>query len=102
MIRAMHRPTPIIVVSGLPRSGTSLMMQMLHAGGVPIAADHLRAPDEHNPRGYFELEAVKTIHESRDLKWLEDVRGKAIKIVSFLLGWLPESNDYLLLFMRRD
>jgi len=60
MIRAIHQPTPIIVVSGLPRSGTSLMMQMLRAGGVPIAADDVRAPDEHNPHGYFEFEAVKT------------------------------------------
>jgi hypothetical protein len=102
MIRAIHQPTPIIVVSGLPRSGTSLMMQMLRAGGVPIAADDVRAPDPHNPHGYFEFEAVKTIHEGRNLAWLEDVRGKAIKIVSYLLGWLPESTDYLLLFMRRD
>jgi hypothetical protein len=78
-----------------------MMMQMLNAGGVPIAADHTRAPDDHNPRGYFELEAVKTIHESGDLTWLGDVSGKAIKIVSYLLGWLPESHDYLLLFMRR-
>ena len=78
-----------------------MMMQMLNAGGVPIASDNTRAPDDHNPRGYFELEAVKRIHESGDLAWLGDVSGKAIKIVSYLLGFLPESNDYLLLFMRR-
>jgi hypothetical protein len=92
--------TMITVVSGLPRSGTSLVMQMLAAGGYPILSDHVRTPDEDNPRGYLEYEKVKTLE--RDQSWLAEAEGKAVKIVSFLLPKLPENFDYRVIFVRRD
>jgi hypothetical protein len=92
----------IVVVSGLPRSGTSMAMRMLEAGGMPILSDGLREPDEDNPRGYFELDAVKHLHADRDAAWLVSARGHAVKIISFLLTWLPETYNYRVIFMRRD
>jgi hypothetical protein len=90
----------IIIVSGLPRSGTSLMMQMLEAGGVAIVTDNLRTPDLDNPRGYHEFELVKKIKE--DASWLPGTRGKAFKMVSQLLFDLPASEQYRIVFMQRD
>ena len=90
----------VIVVSGLPRSGTSMMMQMLEAGGVPVLTDGVREPDEDNPKGYYELEAVKGTR--RDVSWLSQATGKAVKIVSMLLYELPEDRQYKVIFMRRD
>ena len=90
----------IVVVSGLPRSGTSLMMAMLQAGGVPLLSDGLRAPDADNPNGYFEFERVKQLRS--DQSWLADARGKALKIVVPLLFHLPESLDCRVLFMERN
>jgi hypothetical protein len=90
----------IVVVSGLPRSGTSLMMQMLDKGGVPAVTDSLRTPDVDNPRGYYEFEAVKKIKE--DASWLPETRGKVFKMVSQLLYDLPASESYRIVFMRRD
>jgi hypothetical protein len=90
----------IIIVSGLPRSGTSLMMQMLHGGGVEIITDHVRAADTDNPKGYYEYERVKTIE--RDTSWLPATRGKAFKMVSQLLYDLPPDETYRILFMQRD
>jgi hypothetical protein len=90
----------IVIVSGLPRSGTSLMMQLLEAGGVPVVTDHRRAPDADNPRGYHEFECVKKIKE--DASWLPDVRGKAVKMVSKLLYDLPATESYRIVFMERD
>ena len=90
----------IVVVSGLPRSGTSLMMAMLQAGGVPIFSDGLRAPDADNPNGYFEFEPVK--HLRTDHTWLAEARGKAVKIVVPLLFHLPGSFDCRVLFMERN
>jgi hypothetical protein len=76
---------------------------MLQAGGLPIVADDRRVADDANPHGYFELELVKHLGEKGgDTSWLPDARGKAIKIVSYLLTWLPESYDYRILFMERD
>jgi hypothetical protein len=92
----------IVVVSGLPRSGTSMAMRMLEAGGLPIVTDRLRVADEDNLRGYFEFEPVKHLHAGGDAGWLASSRGKAVKIISFLLTWLPESYDYRVIFMRRD
>ena len=83
----MNLDSEIVVVSGLPRSGTSLMMQMLHAGGIEVVTDHFRAADVDNPRGYFEFETAKNIE--RDTSWLPQVRGKAFKMVSQLLYHLP-------------
>jgi hypothetical protein len=90
----------IIVVSGLPRCGTSLMMQMLDRGGVPVITDHVRAADPDNPRGYYELERAKKIKV--DASWLPEARGKAFKMVSQLLYDLPASERYLVIFMERD
>ena len=90
----------ILIVSGLPRSGTSLMMQMLDHGGVAVVTDHIRAADTDNPRGYYEFEQVKTIQ--RDTSWLSATRGKAFKMVCQLLYHLPVSETYRILFMERD
>jgi Sulfotransferase domain len=90
----------ITVVSGLPRSGTSLVMQMLASGGLPVLTDGQRAADEHNPRGYFELEAVK--HTRIDRSWLTQAEGKAVKVVHLLLPYLPVDREYRVVFMQRD
>ena len=90
----------IIIVSGLPRSGTSLMMQMLENGGVPVVTDHIRTADTDNPRGYYEFEQVKKIKE--DASWLAQTRGKAFKMVSQLLYDLPPGERYQIIFMERD
>ena len=95
----MARET-IAVVSGLPRSGTSMMMSMLEAGGMPLLTDDIRTADEDNPRGYYEFERVKQIEH--DQAWLEDAKGKAVKMVSALLERLPHSYSYNVIFMRRN
>jgi hypothetical protein len=92
---------PIVVVSGLPRSGTSMMMKMLAAGGLAIVTDGVRVADESNPEGYFELEAVKDLDKSADRRWLREARGRAVKILSPLLSSLPESHNYRVIFMQR-
>ncbi len=90
----------ITIVSGLPRSGTSLMMQMLQAGGMRLLTDGQRAPDDHNPRGYFEHESVK--HSRNDLSWLNEAGGKAVKVIHLLLPHLPTDRDCRVIFMLRD
>jgi hypothetical protein len=100
-LRRLWRGDPVIVVSGLPRSGTSMAMRALDAGGVPVLTDGLRQPDDSNPRGYYEFEPVKALDKKGDLSWLAGARGKAVKIISFLLTHLPESYDYQVVFMRR-
>ena len=92
-VRRARYGRPIVVVSGLPRSGTSMAMKMLHAGGLEVVTDGIRAADESNPKGYYELEAVKGLDKKVDTAWLKDARGKAVKIISFLLTWLPEHHD---------
>jgi hypothetical protein len=91
----------ITVVSGVPRSGTSLMMQMLHAGGMPALTDQIRAEDTSNPRGYFEYEPVK--HLRTDRAWLPLARGRAVKIIHLLLRELPMdgTEQYRVVFMQR-
>lgn len=101
-LRRLRRGRPIVVVSGLPRSGTSMAMRMLEAGGLPIVTDGLRRADIANPKGYYEFEPVKGLDKQGDTAWLADARGKAVKIISFLLTYLPESYDYRVVFMRRD
>ena len=93
---------PIVLVSGLPRSGTSMLMQMLELGGMPIVTDKIRAPDEDNPKGYHELERVKELDKTADKTWLKDYRGQVIKTISFLLQDLPLDLNYQVLFMRRN
>jgi len=100
--RRIRYGDPLVVVSGLPRSGTSMMMQILEAGGLEIVADFERAADPDNPEGYYELERVKKIDRGGDTAWLRDVRGKVIKIVSHYLPYLPDTNNYRVIFVHRD
>ena len=102
MIRRLRYGEDVVVVSGLPRSGTSMMMRMLEAGGLPVLSDGQRGADEDNPRGYFELERVKGLEEDSDRSWIRDGRGRAIKIISHLLEHLPDENFYRVLLMQRD
>lgn len=91
---------PMILVSGLPRSGTSMIMQMLEAGGIDILSDGERGADDDNPKGYYELEAVKRTKE--DPSWLVRAPGKAVKSISQLLYDLPEGTAAKILFVRRE
>jgi hypothetical protein len=101
--RRIRYGEPIVIVSGLPRSGTSMAMQMLAAGGHPVITDGIRTADEDNPKGYYEQERVKDLHKDAiDRSWVRGTRGKAIKIISFLLKYLPDDNNYKIIFMRRD
>ena len=93
---------PVIVVSGLPRSGTSMMMNMLRAAGLEVATDEVRTADLDNPKGYFEDERVKQLDKTDDTSWLRQCRGRVVKIISFLLKDLPADNYYKVIFMRRD
>lgn len=91
----------VLVVSGIPRSGTSLMMKMLQAAGIPVLSDGLRKADIDNPKGYYEYGRVKKLDKG-DTDWLKDAKGKAVKIVSPLLKYLPSDFSYDVIFMRRD
>ena len=102
LYRRLRHGRPVVVVSGLPRSGTSMAMRMLEAGGLPIVTDHARQPDEDNPHGYFELDRVLALDKGGDTSWLRDARGKAVKIISALLPHLPETLNYRVVFMHRD
>jgi predicted AlkP superfamily phosphohydrolase/phosphomutase/tetratricopeptide (TPR) repeat protein len=98
--RVIEMKDPVIVVSGLPRSGTSLMMQMLDAGGVPVYTDKLRTADENNPKGYYEHDAVKNLR--KDKRWLTEASGKSVKVISQLLPLLPAKYNYKVIVMIRD
>ncbi len=91
----------ITVVSGLPRSGTSMMMKMLEAGGIPPITDELREADEDNPKGYYEFERVKQMDQG-DTGWVVGSRGKVIKVISALLKHLPPGEQYRVVFVRRN
>lgn len=95
-----QRQRPIVVVSGLPRSGTSLMMQILEAGGIIPLTDGLRQADADNPKGYYEYERVKKLDKG-DVVWLADAEGKAVKVVSALVKFLPPRYAYRVIFMER-
>lgn len=90
----------VTVVSGLPRSGTSMLMRMLEAGGIPPLTDGQRRADDDNPRGYYELEAVKRLPE--DAAWVDEAGGRAVKAVSALLERLPAGRRYRVVFLERD
>lgn len=90
----------IVVVSGLPRTGTSLMMQLLESGGVALLTDGQRVPNAHNPAGYFEYERVKQLPV--DHGWMGEAQGRAIKVVAPLLQFLPVQWTYKVIFMERD
>jgi hypothetical protein len=92
---------PVIVVSGLPRSGTSMMMKMLAEGGLPVITDEIRRPDDDNPNGYFELEIVRQLKDG-NFAWLKEMNGKGVKVISALLEYLPQEYHYKIIFMERD
>src|SRR6056297_2288337 len=96
----MSNENPIIIVSGLPRSGTSLMMNMLEAGGLKSLVDNIRKPDKDNPKGYYEFEKVKKT--KKDSLWLKRAKGRVVKIISMLLYDLPKNYRYKVIFMERD
>jgi hypothetical protein len=100
MIMSRATQESVIIVSGLPRSGTSLMMQMLEAGGLVPLTDLIRQPDEDNPRGYYEFEPVKQVAD--DSSWVPEARGKVVKMVYRLLSDLPAGYSYRVVFMRRN
>jgi hypothetical protein len=102
LYRHLRYGRPIVVVSGLPRSGTSMVMKMLEAGGLPILTDGLRTADEDNPKGYYEVERVKRLAEEDDKGWLAEARGKGIKVISYLLKSLPSRFNYRVVFIRRE
>ena len=102
ILRRRRYGEPVVVVSGLPRSGTSMMMKMLEAGGVPIMTDAVRTADVDNPKGYYEYERVKELEKETDKSYVREGRGKALKVISFLLKDLPDDNYYRVIFMRRD
>jgi len=89
----------ITIISGLPRSGTSLMMQMLAAGGMPILSDGERRADVDNPRGYLEWERIKQL--PKDPACIAEAEGKAVKVISQLLLSLPPEHEYRVIFMQR-
>ena len=90
----------IILVSGLPRSGTSMMMQMLEAGGIEVVVDDIRKADQDNLKGYYELEKIKKLDQ--ESSWLDSAYGKAIKVISIWLYHLPKDKKYKIIFMKRD
>jgi hypothetical protein len=94
-------PSFITIVSGLPRSGTSMMMKMLEAGGMQILTDNVRLADDNNPKGYYEFERVKKLKDG-DTAWIETAQGKVLKIISALLEHLPGEYHYKVVFMRRS
>lgn len=89
----------ITIVSGLPRSGTSLMMQMLQAGGLPVLSDGERHADADNPRGYLEWERIKRLPKEPAL--IAEAEGKCVKVISQLLEALPASHEYRIVLMQR-
>lgn len=90
----------VTIVSGLPRSGTSLMMQILEKSGMDILTDNVREADESNKCGYYEFEKVKKM--MIDASWLPQAEGKVVKIIAQLLDYLPDGFEYKTIFMERD
>src|SRR5512143_2608821 len=95
------KPQTVVVVSGLPRAGTSMMMKMLAEGGLQVLTDAIRSADEDNPNGYFELEVVKQLAEGQK-EWLANADRKLVKVISALLEHLPPEHHYKILFMERQ
>ncbi len=103
LFRSIRKPNVtefITIVSGLPRSGTSMMMKMLEAGGLPPLTDQIRTADDDNPKGYYEFERVKKMPDG-DIAWVDGAQGKAVKVISALLEHLPPDYSYRVLFMER-
>src|SRR5690606_15432651 len=95
-----YKKEQVVIVSGLPRSGTSLMMQMLHKGGVETLTDSKRTADDSNPKGYFEYEPVMSIH--KDNSWMHKAKDKSVKIVAPLLRHIDPQYRYKVIFMKRN
>jgi hypothetical protein len=93
-------PDFVTVVSGVPRSGTSLLMQMLGAGGWPLLYDEERPADAHNPRGYFEFAPVRRLPAGAG--WVAAARGRAVKVIHAQVAALPAGFDYRVILLRRD
>ena len=102
-LKKLFKPAkqPVTVVSGLPRSGTSMMMKMLEAGGIPPITDEFREADMDNPKGYYEFERVKQLDKG-DKEWVANAQGKSVKVISQLLRHLPDDYTYKVIFMRRN
>jgi len=101
IFKRFQREQPVItIVSGLPRSGTSMMMKVVEAGGMGIVTDNIRVADEDNPKGYYELEQVKALKDG-DESWIKDAPGKVVKVISSLLEYLPAAHKYRIVFMQR-
>ena len=96
----VYQENQVTIVSGLPRSGTSLMMQMLDKGGLDILQDQLREADISNPKGYYEYKPVMSLY--KDNSWLSKGQDKAVKVVAPLLKYLDSTLRYKIVFMRRD
>ncbi|HOK08063.1 MAG TPA: sulfotransferase domain-containing protein [Candidatus Hydrogenedens sp.] len=92
----------LIIISGLPRSGTSLVMQILYAGGIPLLFDSERLPDNNNPYGYYEHSKIKALTKNSDLSWLNSYQGYAVKIVSPTLAKLNIQFPARIIFMMRS
>lgn len=92
----------ITIVSGLPRSGTSMMMQLLEQGGVELLTDNIRQSDENNPKGYYEFEPVKGLMKKHGGDWMEQAKGKAVKVIAQLLPHMPAGYLYRVIFMQRE
>jgi hypothetical protein len=101
-LRSRRYGEPIYVVSGLPRSGTSMMMRMLEAGGIAPFTDGERTADIDNPEGYYEFRRVMDLEQEPDKSWVRGARGRALKVISFLLRHLPDDNAYRIVYMRRE
>ena len=100
--RPIDRGEPIVIVSGLPRSGTSMAMKRLVAAGYEMVQDDKRKADSDNPKGYYEDERVLRLNVTLDRSWLFECRGKGLKVVSHQLKYLPGTHTYKILFMRRS
>ena len=99
--KAHKKEKVVTIVSGLPRSGTSMMMKMLEAGGLEVFTDNIRTADDDNPKGYYEFERVKKLDKG-DTVWLDDAQGKVVKVISVLLQHLPAGYTYRVIFMHRQ
>lgn len=100
LVRGSDTNQAVIIVSGLPRSGTSMMMKILEAGGLPVLTDRIRTADDDNPKGYYEFERVKKLPKG-DVGWLDEAKGKVVKVLAILLFKLPAGYNYRVVFMRR-
>lgn len=99
--KPVEKRRKVVVVSGLPRSGTSMMMKMLAEGGMDILTDEQREADEDNPNGYFEVELSKKLKDG-EINWIYDAQGKTVKVISYLLEFLPNDLEYDIIFMDRE